>query len=315
MRVAVVSTLLLSTIPALAQDAAPAAAPESAVAPVEAAAVAPAAVEPAAAPATTAPCDCDCDCDGDKVAARRGRHLFNPTPREAMRELSTDRPDKTESPYSLDAGHFSFETDLATWRRDNGADTIGLNVINLKMGLTSWSDLQLVVGSYQLERGATGGTTGGFGDLTPRLKVNFFGNDGGKVALGTILYATFPTSGPMADATKPTLAGISFPLAVELPGDWALGGMVSYEKGFEDGAGDSLLSMVTVGHDIVEDVGFFAEFYNSAALTGGAPWLATLDFGITWGVTPDVQFDAGAFIGLTDAADDINPFVGLTMRY
>jgi hypothetical protein len=32
--------------------------------------------------------------------------LFNPTPRELMREMSTDRPDTTESPYTVDAGHF-----------------------------------------------------------------------------------------------------------------------------------------------------------------------------------------------------------------
>ena len=30
--------------------------------------------------------------------------LFNPTPRQLMRELNTDRPDKTESPFTLDPG-------------------------------------------------------------------------------------------------------------------------------------------------------------------------------------------------------------------
>ncbi len=40
-------------------------------------------------------------------------HLFNPTPVGRMREMSTDRPDKTESPYTVDAGHFQWEMDLA----------------------------------------------------------------------------------------------------------------------------------------------------------------------------------------------------------
>src|SRR5256885_9928210 len=31
-------------------------------------------------------------------------NLFNPTPPELMREFNTDRPDKTESPYTVDAG-------------------------------------------------------------------------------------------------------------------------------------------------------------------------------------------------------------------
>ena len=32
--------------------------------------------------------------------------LFNPTPPQWLREMSTDRPDKTESPYTVDAVHF-----------------------------------------------------------------------------------------------------------------------------------------------------------------------------------------------------------------
>ena len=46
-------------------------------------------------------------------ASDKSQYTFwNPTPRELMREMSTDRPDKTESPYTVDAGHFQIETDL-----------------------------------------------------------------------------------------------------------------------------------------------------------------------------------------------------------
>src|SRR6266436_4230281 len=46
-------------------------------------------------------------------------HLFNPTPREYLREMVADRPDKTESPYTVDAGHFQVETDLVSYTRDH----------------------------------------------------------------------------------------------------------------------------------------------------------------------------------------------------
>jgi hypothetical protein len=55
-------------------------------------------------------------------------NLFHPTPDNLLRELATDRPDKTESPTTVDAGHFQFEMDFATfthhlmimlWRRPN----------------------------------------------------------------------------------------------------------------------------------------------------------------------------------------------------
>lgn len=38
-------------------------------------------------------------------------NIFNPTPKDKMREFDTDRPDKIETPHTVDAGHFQIETD------------------------------------------------------------------------------------------------------------------------------------------------------------------------------------------------------------
>src|SRR4026209_2035948 len=78
--------------------------------------------------------------------------LFNPTPKELMREMSTDRPDKTESPYTVDAGHFQVEMDLFGYTRDHdtaaGADsrteTFSVGPVNLKGGLFNNVDLQIL---------------------------------------------------------------------------------------------------------------------------------------------------------------------------
>lgn len=43
--------------------------------------------------------------------------------------------------------------------------------------------------------------------------------------------------------------------------------------------------------------------------------IGTFDFGVTYKVRPNIQLDAGVNIGLTRSADDVNPFVGLTVRY
>ena len=73
-----------------------------------------------------------------------------------MRELSADRPDKTESAYTVDAGHFQIEADLVTFTLDryNGDPTdtsteswlVANN--NYKVGLLNNVDLQLVVPTY-----------------------------------------------------------------------------------------------------------------------------------------------------------------------
>lgn len=54
--------------------------------------------------------------------------------------MSTDRPDKTESPYTVDAGRFQIEMDLVTLTIDEAADfrveTVNVAPINIKLGLT-----------------------------------------------------------------------------------------------------------------------------------------------------------------------------------
>ena len=44
---------------------------------------------------------------------RNSYNLFCPVPEALLRELSPDRPDKTESPYTVDAGHFQLGMDFA----------------------------------------------------------------------------------------------------------------------------------------------------------------------------------------------------------
>src|SRR5215210_6301722 len=88
-------------------------------------------------------------------------NIFNPTPKELMREMSTDRPDKTESPYTIDAGHFQIESDLAIFAFDHdragGADTHttdwAVTTLNLTAGLCNYSDFQLVLFPYSRYRG------------------------------------------------------------------------------------------------------------------------------------------------------------------
>ncbi|HEY0652106.1 MAG TPA: hypothetical protein VGD65_03220, partial [Chryseosolibacter sp.] len=51
---------------------------------------------------------------------QKGYHLFKAAPKDMMREFSIDRPDVTESPITVDAGHFQFEGDLVKWSKESG---------------------------------------------------------------------------------------------------------------------------------------------------------------------------------------------------
>ncbi|RYY14248.1 MAG: hypothetical protein EOO36_14585, partial [Cytophagaceae bacterium] len=78
--------------------------------------------------------------------------LFKPTPRKYMRPMVPDRPGITESPYSVDAGHFQYETDvlrLLTRREGpaHGHDWY-VNHFLAKIGLTDRTDLQVALDTY-----------------------------------------------------------------------------------------------------------------------------------------------------------------------
>src|SRR6266581_4412775 len=45
--------------------------------------------------------------------------LFNPTPKDQMRDFNTDRPTKSNVPYTVDAGHFQYEGDIFIYGFDN----------------------------------------------------------------------------------------------------------------------------------------------------------------------------------------------------
>ena len=87
---------------------------------------------------------------------KSGYNLFNPVPDGLLRDLDTDRPDKSNSPHTLDAGRYQIETGLFTFTRttasgirtenDSWADT------TLRIGLVPWAELQLDVPIYQTNR-------------------------------------------------------------------------------------------------------------------------------------------------------------------
>ncbi|MSU35687.1 MAG: transporter [Pedosphaera sp.] len=251
--------------------------------------------------------------------------LFHPTPRQFMREMSTDRPDKTESPYTVDGGHFQFEMDLATIGYDwSGPDTAAWAVapVNLKLGLLNTVDLQVGLEPFNQVRvthPATGlrKTRSGFGDVTTRLKVNLWGNDGGRTALAMMPFAVFP-SGRESIGGGSSGGGMILPLAVELSRGWSMVVMTEADFLRDDVGPDyhvTFVNSVTLGHALVGPLSGYVEFFSDVGTERGARWLGTVDLGLTYKLTDNIQLDAGINIGVTESADDINPFVGFSWRF
>lgn len=257
-------------------------------------------------------------------------HLFKPVPRELMREMSTDRPDKTESAYTVDAGHFQVEADLVNYSYDahNVArdhtitENLAVAPINFKVGLRHNWDVQFVIPTYNathVRNRRTGNrvTERGFGDFVLRSKVNLWGNDSGDTAFALMPYVKFPTANSHL-GNEAYEGGLIAPLAVVLPAGWSMGVMTQLDIN-EDGDGSGhhpeFVNSITFSHDIVGNLGGYVEFFSSVSTDDDADWVGTLNFGLTYGLTENIQLDAGVNIGVTRSADDWNPFVGISWRF
>ncbi|MFO1501816.1 MAG: transporter [Verrucomicrobiota bacterium] len=258
--------------------------------------------------------------------------LFHPTPRELMRELTTDRPDKTESAYSLDAGHFQVEMDLVTYgrdryntdRRDVGVEAWSVGPVNLKLGLLNNLDAQLVIEAYNWIRvedrsrqPISTDRRSGFGDMTLRAKINLLGNDGGKTALGLLPYVKLPTN-QNGLGNSSVEGGLIVPLEYEL--SQRVGAALN--TGFqmardESGPGHhaEFINSLTFGYGLFGQLSAYTEFWSLVSAESNSDWLASFDLGFNYLLTADLKLDFGVNVGLTRATDDWNPFVGLSWRY
>jgi hypothetical protein len=253
-------------------------------------------------------------------------NLFRPTPDALLREMATDRPDKTESAFTVDAGHYQIELDLLNHTFDRSkhetVKTLAIAPINLKIGVLNNVDLQLVAQIWNIQErkaraAGSSASVSGFGDLLLRCKTNLWGNDGGSSALSVMPFIKVPTSRDGL-GNRAIEGGIIFPFAMELPGQWDLGAQVEadyLQDSFGSDYHQEFINTITVSHDIAGRLGGYVELFSNLSTEQEADWIATFDFGFTYPLRRDVQLDAGMNIGLTDAADDFNPFVGRSLRY
>lgn len=251
--------------------------------------------------------------------------LLDPKPRNQMRALNTDRPTKAPNPYTIDAGHFLMEMDVVTYTRATSVgspttETFSFVAPTIKLGILDWTEIQVTPPSYALQNFSTGGfqmgRINGFGDTIIRNKTNFYGNMGGNVSLAIMPYVKIPnTSSNFSNGVVE--GGVTLPGSVTLSDDWGLGFMAQwdYKKNSSDsayhseGQGSAYLS-----YSIINGLNTYLEIYGRKSFELNSLWISTVDTGLVYKVTPDTQIDAGLNIGLTDASDNLNPFLGFSFR-
>ncbi|MDO8527481.1 MAG: transporter [Deltaproteobacteria bacterium] len=256
-------------------------------------------------------------------------HLFKPVPKEEMRDMKLDRPDTIETPCTVDAGHFQVEMSLFSYTYDAQTPEGGTVAHNfsvapmlLKAGVLNWMDLELGLEPYVRNRQtdistSTVTSAKGFGNITARLKANFFGNDEGRLAFGTIPFMVAPTNsvGKGGDRYE---GGIMFPVEFALSEKWGIAAQTQYnvvENAAANGHEWEFINIAAVSRSMTDALTVFTEFYSQVSRENGVPWVGRIDVGGTYFLSPNVALDAAMNIGITKAADDLNPFAGISARY
>ncbi|MFD2787663.1 transporter [Hymenobacter rubripertinctus] len=262
----------------------------------------------------------------DSLTAVKSRYsLFRPLPKSLMRPLSADRPGVTESPFTVDAGHVQFETDLARHISSRpGAEerqrTIRANAFVLKMGLSNRTDVQLFVDAYEWNRTfATADqpatSSRGFGDLTLRLKHNLLGDDSTESALavGLIGFVRLPTGG--RQGAGGTEYGLLLPATYAFADSWNLSAQLPVLLNFDRDASQHYLQTapsINLDHSFAPWLTGFVEAVAQHDFRTKR-WEEALNVGPIFFVGKNIQLDFGRHFALTREADR-EYFVGFVIR-
>jgi hypothetical protein len=261
----------------------------------------------------------------DKAKPDKNQYwLLNPTPPDQMRTFNTDRPTKANVPYTVDAGHFQYETDLVNFTHQISGgtriDTLMVPNPTFKVGLTNNADLEVNVpfaGVHTFGSGPSG-TLWGVGDTFVRTKINLWGNDGGDTAAALIPYVKAATA-PIGIGNGAVEGGLIGPLAITLPNSITLllvPEVDALKNAADNGRHGNYVLDVNLSKEVIKNVVAYVELWSdySADPTQGVT-LMSADAAVQWLILPNTQVDVGANFGITRATPAVQVYTGLSQRF
>jgi hypothetical protein len=261
---------------------------------------------------------------GQVDSTRRSYTIFNPMPKSLLREdMETDRPNITETPYTIEAGHLQYEADFVNYEKQRSTQSLKrtwlVNQANLKFGLLKNTAVQVIIQSYGKEISEDLATMDketahGFGDITVRIKQNLYGNYNGNFSIAVMPYVKFPTN-HYSDNQRYE-EGLMVPMSVKLPHDWKIGMQVEGDRlrdDEEDAMHTELMQSLVLSHVLFKKLEVMGETYYTYNLKDHHV-LNYVNAALEFEITRDVKVDAGLNYGIQQDAKK-NYFAGIAFRY
>ena len=258
--------------------------------------------------------------------------LFNPTPTNCMREFEPDRPDLTDNPFTVDAGHVQFEADLVNYAlsRPDEEGTVTekflFGATDIRVGLTNNIEVDALVQPInalhtKFSHPSRDTWAAGPDTLEVGAKFNLYGNDTfgkpGTIAYGFRPFIEIPTvdNGVGEENVE---GGVSGLLAIQLSSRTELELMTEYDIVKDEEGSGYHVEYFNSGSYEYEWTSKISTYFEVATLFGTDDprgGNVQLGMGLLYQPRENVQWDIGTNVGLTRASDQINPFVGWTRRF
>lgn len=225
-------------------------------------------------------------------------------------DLVSDRPDVSESAETVEAGRWQLEAGYG-YSRDGGEAAHEIGQALLRVGLAEGWELRLGFGSWVDAGRAADGWDGG----SVGVKVRLLDNWQLRPDLALLVGAATPF-GDDAIADDAWQPEVKLALAWELADRVGLGVNAGWARpGSGDGRFDQAQWSAALGYAVTERLGVFGEYFGTSAEERGGSAAHAVDGGVTWLLTPDLQLDAWAGAGLSDAAPEWSAGTGIVARW
>ncbi len=229
-----------------------------------------------------------------------------PTTRD---EISTDRPDVTNSSLVVPAGSLQIENGVNFSARDGSRFVDGTNT-RLRAGIANCLELLVDVPTYFANvRGPEGS---GFSDVAPALKWQISPIPG-KVDLSAVFGVALPT-GSTGIAGRGAQPYLQFPWSWELHCGWGLSGMFTeFIRPSEPTSKLVTEATFVIEKKVTERASLFVEYVGDYPANGSPAQL--LNSGGVYRLTPTQQVDFHVAVGLNHNAPSYIAGIGYSVRF
>lgn len=240
-----------------------------------------------------------------------------------LRDISSERPSKSDSVYTLNAHKFQFETSLysstSSLNGENNQSKKSIGEIStFRLGLNDNRELQIILNPFNNIKNSAS-RQNSFGESFIRYKFNIFGNDGENFGLSMTPF--YKINNPKTSVLNSNLkAGIVVPFHYIINEKFTLGG--NYQANiYEDNLKVHKKYYYGLNNGYYLNTNFnkklstYIEFYSIITYNHKFITKNYFDIGINYIINPNLKVDLGHNIGVSKYSDKKNYFVGFSQRF